>query len=183
MQVFGYQISWRPFWSRTLPFMFICGVPIAFYLAMERSSWGQTYWEGEALIPTQSQLVKSGPYSLKYYRYQKPQRYEARFIDANGSWAYTWNSNTFSNELYIQNIEESLRGRLLVYLWTFDANPAQKIWRVEVDHKQVLGYEEALSWYRVKTSLAYPLWFAGICFSMFLALMIQIKRQPKVVSN
>lgn len=182
MQVFGYQISWRPFWSRMLPPLMLVGVIGSFLPWINDTHWGETYWEGVKVIPAESQLVKSGPYSLKYFHYQKPLRYEARFIDANGRWAYTWDSQMFNNNEFVQSVEENLRGKPLVYLWTYDANPAQKIWRVEANQKLVLSYEKALSWYRIKTSLAYPLWLAGICFCLFLALMIQIKPQSKVVS-
>jgi hypothetical protein len=174
MNIFGYTITYRPFGRRVMPLMFLAFAVTSAFLAVTHSNYFARYRYGDAIIPKETQLVKTGPYFMSLY--QTRRNFGVDFTPLNGGPSYRIDRGDFNPKINIYEVVEASTRLPTAYIWVYPENPIIQTWRIEANHQIVLSYEQAMVDYDVesKSTFAACSFIANVIVLVFL--LINIKR-------
>ena len=149
------------------------------YMVADRTAFFANYRYGDAIIPTQSQLVKIGPF--------RPQVVKSgldrgiKFIPSNDL-----TNEYFLLALYFHDFEAKVASSInansqntVAYLNAYPSNPIQKIWGVEIDGLEVLSFEQAQENYKNTAGTTFLIYTTFFFFITFLFSVFKFQRRSK----
>jgi hypothetical protein len=144
--LFGFEINYNlTFKDNWLAQIFLLYGIANLVLGLSQSHFLAHYRLADSMIPTEAQLVESGPYtaSLRYTR-------NRRFIDFQSTTShhkFALNALDFYYEDAVVNAVKTLNLRPAVFLSLYTDNPIRPVWKVRIGSVEVLSFEQSLKGY------------------------------------
>lgn len=174
MEIFGYTITRRPFGRRVLPIVFLSFAVTSAYLAVTHTNCFARYRYGDAIVPHETQLIKTGPYFMNLY--QSRHNYGVEFVPLNNGPSYRIERENFNPSVKISEVVESSSHLPNAFIWVYPANPILQAWKIEANHQEVLSFEHAMVIYDTESKSLFAIWSCITSVIALFSLCINIKR-------
>lgn len=160
MKIFGYKISvmpWRDRWCSNAC-LFIA-VVFTIHGAYERD-WFISLRQGDSVIPTESELVWTGPFEMREIRQRNGSLVSfTRPLHDGGTYRVDMTVFPEGFERYVA----LHKGQPIAWLKLFERNSFRPVWGVKIGHEELIGYKRALRNYLIYAD-PYPSIVSGLGF-------------------
>jgi hypothetical protein len=139
-----------------------------------------SYRFGDSIIPEESQLTKTGPYSMKVIN--KRVGKTIRFIPIDKE-STTYNEDWLDFDMHsweVLKLADQMQGEFNVYLGVYYKNPVRQVWSVEANGKIVQSYQRSIHNYYNENASGYNYVRSSlIMVFVFLISLFNIERLKK----
>ena len=160
MKIFGYKISvmpWRDRWWSN-----IC-LGLAFLITLQgayETNWFISLRLGDSVIPTESELVWTGPFEMREIRQRNGSIVSfTRPIPDGGTYRVDMTVFPERFERYVA----LHKGQAIAWLKLYEQNSFRPVWGVRIGDEEVISYKRALKNYLIYVD-PYPVLFSGVGF-------------------